>query len=257
MTGEFTGTGDPARSMAPLWPAEESSTQRAAPGSNQRHTVAQIVGAAIELADARGITSLSMRKVSQQLGVGTMSIYTYIPAKAELLDSMLDTVYGEAASNLVDGGWRDRLEQVARENWALYQRHPWLLQVATGRPPLGPNLIAKYELELSAVDGIGLNDVEMDSVITLVNGFVHGAARGAAEATAIADQTGVTDEQWWAAIAPYLVKAFDATTFPLASRVGAAAGEQHGAEYDFGHAFEFGLARLLDGIEVFISRRAN
>lgn len=254
MTADFSGTGDPARSMALLWPTGQSPAQRAGPGPRQGITVAQIVTAAIELADTEGITALSMRKVAGRLGVGTMSLYTYIPAKAELLDCMLDTVYGEASSAVVEGGWRDRLDHVARENWTLYQRHPWLLHVATGRPPLGPNLIAKYERELAVIDGIGLSDVEMDSVITLVNGFVHGAARGAAEATAVAVRTGLTDEQWWAAIGPHLDRVFDASTYPLAARVGAAAGAQYGAAYDFEHAFEFGLARLLDGIEVFIGK---
>ncbi|MFC7716310.1 TetR/AcrR family transcriptional regulator C-terminal domain-containing protein [Nonomuraea recticatena] len=120
-----------------------------------------------------------MRRVAEKLGVGTMSLYTYVPGKPELLDVMLDTVYGETARpEDVPGGWRGRLEQIARENWALYLRHPWLLQVATSRPVLGPHTTAKYEYELRAIDGIGLSDVEMDSVITLVTGFVHGAARG-------------------------------------------------------------------------------
>lgn len=254
MTRDFTGTGDPARSMGLLWPSIEPPS-RSGPGPRQRHTVAEVVQAAVELADSEGIASLSMRKVAHRLGVATMSLYTYLPGKAELLDVMLDAVYAETGSTIEGGGWRDRLERVARDNWALYQRHPWLLQVATGRPPLGPNLIAKYERELAAVDGVGLNDVEMDSVITLVNGFVHGAARGAAEATAVAARTGLTDEQWWAAVAPYLDRVTDASSYPLASRVGSAAGKQHGAAYDFEHAFEFGLARVLDGIEVFISCR--
>lgn len=120
--------------------------------------------------------------------------------------------------------------------------------------PLGPNVIARDERELAAIDGVGLNDVEMDSVITLVNGFVHGAARGAADASAVVAQTGLTDARWWAAMAPYLDNVFDPAAFPLASRVGAAAGEQHGGAYDFEHAFEFGLVRLLDGVEALINR---
>lgn len=253
MTGEFSGTGDPARSMALLW-SDSQPPARRGPGPEPSQTVAQIARTAIELADTEGLGAVSMRRIAQLRGVGTMSLYTYVPAKAELLDVMLDTVYGEAVTSVDGPGWRGRLDQVARDNWALYRRHPWLLQVATGRPPMGPNLIAKYERELSAVDGVGLDDVEMDSVITLVNGFVHGAARGAAEARAAVVRTGLTDAQWWAAMAPYLDKVFDPVAYPLASRVGAAAGEEHGAAYDFEHAFEFGLARLLDGVAALIDR---
>ena len=253
MTGDFSGAGDPARSMALLWPDSEPRG-RPGPGPQPSRTVTEIVRTAIELADAEGLGAASMRRIAQRLGVGTMSIYTYVPAKAELLDAMLDTVYSEVGTTVDGSDWRARLERVARDNWALYRRHPWLLQVATGRPPMGPNLIAKYERELAAVDGVGLSDVEMDSVIMLVNGFVHGAARGAAEARAVAVETGVSDGQWWAAIAPYLDKVFDPSAYPVASRVGAAAGEEHGAAYDFEHAFEFGLARLLDGVAVLIER---
>lgn len=255
MTTEFSGAGDPARSMALLWRTSERVSRKGRPELN----VDRIVRAAIRIADAEGLPALSMRRVAEALGVGTMSLYTYVPGKAELVDVMLDTVYAEATRPPeVPGGWRARLELVARENWAMYRRHPWLLQVAaTSRPPLGPNLIAKYDYELRAVDGIGLTDVEMDSVVTLIGRFVHGAARGAMEAGQVARQTGVSDEQWWRATAPYLERVFDTRRFPVAVRVGAAAGEAHGGAYDAEHAFEFGLQRVLDGIEALVRRRSE
>ena len=257
MTTEYTGRGDPARSMALLWrtPERPSSGRGRKPGL----TVDRIVQAAIEVADADGLAALSMRRVAEHLGVGTMSLYTYVPAKAELLDVMLDTVFGETARpEGVDAGdgWRGRLELIARENWALYHRHPWLLHVAaTSRPPLGPNLIAKYDYELRALADIGLTDVEMDSALTVVLGYVHGIARGAVDASQAEASTGMTDEQWWRAHEPLLARAFDPERFPTASRVGAAVGEEFRSAYDPEHVFEFGLGRVLDGIEAFVSAR--
>ncbi|WP_405148410.1 TetR/AcrR family transcriptional regulator [Sphaerisporangium sp. NBC_01403] len=254
MTTEYTGAGDPARSLALLWRTREKSSRKGKPDLS----VDRIVRAAIEVADAQGLAALSMRRVAEHLGVGTMSLYTYVPGKAELLDLMLDLVYGEPARPaVVEGGWRVRLELIARERWALYQRHPWMLHVATSRPLLGPNAVAAYEYELGAVDGIGLTDVEMDSVVTLVSGYVHGAARGAVEAEQVEQRSGMTDEQWWWAHAPYLSKVMDARRFPLSARVGTAAGEAYGAAYDPGQAFEFGLARILDGIETLINTRTS
>src|SRR5690606_36837380 len=125
-----------------------------------RLTVPQIVRAAIELADADGMAALSMRRVADALGVAAMTLYSYVPGKAELLDLMLDAVSGETARPPITD-WRSALTQIAEENWALYHRHPWILQIVTYRPPLGPNIIAKYDYELSAVDGIGLSDVEI------------------------------------------------------------------------------------------------
>ncbi|MFI7451644.1 TetR/AcrR family transcriptional regulator [Nonomuraea sp. NPDC049714] len=284
MTVEYSGKGDPARSLALLWRTSERTSRKGKPDLS----VDRIVRAAIEVADADGLQALSMRRVAERLGVGTMSLYTYVPGKPELLDVMLDTVYGETAyagtghgemghagtgqgemghagtgqgetagPEEVPGGWRGRLEVIARENWRLYLRHPWLLQVAASRPVLGPNVTAKYDYELRAVDGIGLTDVEMDSVITLVTGFVHGTARGAVEAAQAESRTGLSDEQWWAAHAPFFSRIADVGRFPTAARVGQATGEALGAAYSAEHAFEFGLQRVLDGIEALVSGRAS
>ncbi|MFE0149822.1 TetR/AcrR family transcriptional regulator [Nonomuraea sp. NPDC059007] len=254
MTIEYTGKGDPARSLALLWRTSDRVSRKGKPDLS----VERIVRAAIEVADSDGLQALSMRRVAEKLGVGTMSLYTYVPGKPELLDVMLDTVYGEVERpEDPQGGWRERLSRIARENWRLYLRHPWLLQVATSRPVLGPNVTAKYDFELRALDGIGLTDVEMDAVLTLVNGFVHGTARGAVEAAQAESQTGMSDEQWWAAHAPFLARIGDAARFPTAARVGQAAGEALGGAYSAEHAFEFGLERVLDGVEALIGRRTT
>jgi hypothetical protein len=129
------------------------------------------------------------------------------------------------------------------------------LQVATSRPPLGPHLMAKYEYELSAVEGIGLSDVEMDAVVALVTGYVHGAVRGAIEAAQVIQRSGITDEEWWRAHEPLLDKIGDAAKFPLASRVGTSVGIEFSAPYDSDHGFEFGLARVLDGIAALLADR--
>lgn len=214
------------------------------------------MAAAIELADAEGLESVSMRRVAERLGVGTMSLYRHVPGKAELLDVMVDRVNGETERpGDVAGGWRGRLEQIARANRRLFERHPWLLEVFPGRPPLGPGIIAKYDYELRAVEGIGLTDVEMDSVLTLVLGYVHGAAVSLAETAQAPERTGQTDDEWWTALAPSLEKVFDPERYPVAARVGTAATEHYQGAYDPEHAFEFGLARVLDGVETFVDKR--
>jgi AcrR family transcriptional regulator len=249
MTTEYTGAGDPTRSMQLLW----STAAPPRRGPRPRFTVAEIVRAAIDLADAAGLETLSMRGVADALGVPVMTLYTYVPGKAELLDVMLDTVAGETARPPITS-WRPALETVARENWALCHRHPWMLHVAAYRPPLGPNIIAKYDYELSTMDGSGLSDVEIDSVLTLVLGYVQGAARASVEAQLAEARTGISDADWWAANAPLLEQAMDPARYPTATRIGAAAGEEYGAAYAPDHGFEFGLARILDGIEALIQR---
>ncbi|MEU4803740.1 TetR/AcrR family transcriptional regulator C-terminal domain-containing protein [Actinosynnema sp. NPDC023587] len=249
MTNGRGGGGDPARTLSVLW-------RTTSPNPRKDLGVDRIVAVAVALADAEGLGALSMRRVADELGVGTMSLYTYVPGKAELVDVMVDTVQGGTARpEVVPGGWRSRLTQVARENWALHLRHPWLLEVVANRAVLGPNVAAKYDYELRAVDGIGLTDVEMDAVLGLVLGHVRACARLAVEAARIEQRTGLTDEQWWRAAAPFLARVFDPERFPTAARVGAAAGEAHGSAYSGEHAFEFGLERVLDGVEALVVSR--
>src|SRR5919112_1054849 len=85
---EYSGSGDPQRSMELLWGLQ----QRPKRGPKPRLTVEQIVQAALGVADAEGLAALSMRRVADELGVAPMSLYTYVPSKAELIDVMLDAV---------------------------------------------------------------------------------------------------------------------------------------------------------------------
>jgi AcrR family transcriptional regulator len=250
--------------MALLWGRGRPSTR----GPRQGLSVEAVVKAAIELADQEGLDAVSMRRVAQRLDVGTMSLYTYVPAKAELLDLMLDSVYGGLAQALNEepaaaGDWRAGLEARARAGWGLYRSHPWMLQVATARSVLGPNELALYEVSLRVVADIGLTGREMVSVVTSVSMFVRGAAREAAEVTQAAAATGVTNDEWWLAREPLLSEMIDPDRFPTITAVEKAGGfeEPEGTvDYLLQFAiddFEFGLARLLDGIGAFIERRRS
>ena len=219
---------------------------------------------AVEVADADGLPALSMRRVATGLGAGAMSLYTYVPGKAELLDLMLDSVRGEALlPGGAPGGWRARLEWRARADWALYgPRHPWALYVSRARAVLGPHELAVFEETLHAVAGLDLSGREMLAVVSVLEGYVRGAAQGALEAGHAAQRTGLTDDQWWAAREPLLGRYFDPGRFPTVARVQREGGFDRppgGADYALQNAlddFEFGLQRVLDGVEAFVGRRA-
>ena len=256
MTTEYGGGGDPARSLPLLWRDQKRPTRGPRPGL----TVDRIVAAAIELADAEGLGALSMRRVAERLGVGTMSLYTYVPGKAELLDVMLDTVLAEVARPDGAGSWRAGLELRAREDWALFHRHPWMLQISPSRALLGPNETELFEATLRVVDGIGLGGREMVLVVSLVSDYTRGAADLAVGAAEAERRTGISDEQWWAAREPLFDKYFDPSRYPTVVSVAATgAFEQPAgdAAYTVAQAqrsFEFGLARVLDGIAAFIDK---
>ena len=244
MPAETPGT---ARSMALLWGTLDSSAARRRSALDP----GRIVAAAIALADAEGLPAVSMRRVAAEVGVPTMTLYGHLPGKGELVDLMLDAVLGELYPDeqaATSGNWRARVEAVARANWALLGRHPWSSPAATERPPAGPNAVRKYEIELRAVDGLGLSEVQMDLLVTLVNGFVRGSVG--------AGRDGAGDQPWRAATGPHAALVLDPVRFPTAARVGpVAAGQPQAAGPE--RSFEFGLERLLDGIGVLILNPAR
>jgi AcrR family transcriptional regulator len=89
------------------------------------------------LTDIEGLDAVTMRRVAHALGVAPMTLYTYVPSKAELLDLMLDAAYASMPKLDTSGQpWRQRLAAIAEENRGLFENHPWAATVSTIRPPL-------------------------------------------------------------------------------------------------------------------------
>jgi AcrR family transcriptional regulator len=256
---EHAGRGDPARTMALLWGASPAGTR----GPKQRLDVERIVAEAVKLADEAGLAALSMRRVADALGVGAMSLYTYVPGKAELLEVMVDRVIGEQPLPDPAGGWRAGLEGYAREGWALYRAHPWLLQVGTARTVLGPRVVALFDAALRVVADVGLEARQMVGVIGLVDDYVRGAARGLQDAVQATPGTGQSDDAWWESRREILDTLYDPARFPTLTAVGAAGAFEQtegGEPYTVQRAldaFGFGLERVLDGIEVLVASRSG
>lgn len=213
----------------------------------ERLTRQRILDTAVGIADAEGLAALSMRRVAAELGVTTMALYRHVPGKDELLLMMTDAVFG-GTTDAPRTGWRPRLEAAARTQWALYQRHPWLAQIMSfTRPLLSPRLMAHGEWAMRALDGLGLDPVTMVHVHTTVAAYVRGLAVNLeTEAEAVQD-SGISDEQWMEAHgAPALATA----DFPLLASVPP-------RSLDLDTLFEFGLQRLLDGVDVLIRSRSR
>ena len=254
MADDIAGRGDPIKTLQLMWGRVEAPKR----GPKSRVTVADLVRAAVSIADAEGIDAVSTRRVAEAVGISPMSFYTHIPDKAVLLDLMLDAVADPAegeAQAFAPADWRANVAFVAREYRAFYLRHPWVLQVATHRPVLGPNTMRAYEYFLAAFDGLGRSEVEMDMSVTMVANYVHGAVRDVARARMVKELTGMSDDEWWYRIQPFL-ETIDYTPYPVASRVGPVVGEIYGLG-DPDRAFEFGLERMLDGRAIMIEAAAR
>ncbi|MFD2767578.1 TetR/AcrR family transcriptional regulator [Micromonospora eburnea] len=247
-----TGSGEPSRTLALLWGEPSDTARRKGPARSL--TITQVVDAALALADEQGLTAVTIRAVAERVGVSTMSVYTYVPGKPELLDLMVDARYARMTRTPWAGQpWRERLTAVAEANRDLLTAHPWLTEVAAlSRPPLGPGVMAKYEHELAAFDDTGLSDVDIDAALTYLLGFVQSHCRSAHDAARATTDTAMSDADWWAANLPVLARAFDPHTYPRAVRIGSAAGEAQGSAWHAERAWTFGLARTLDGLATLI-----
>lgn len=251
MDPEFTNSGDPRRSLELLWGGQEPGRR----GPKQRLSTAEVVDAAIALADAAGIAALSMRKVAEAVGVSPMSLYTYVPSKAELVDLMFDRVLADTADPDGDlSGWREKMAFIARERWALSERHPWLLDLAMHRPPMGPNVLRKAQAMLAALDGMGLGPEDMGLAAETLQDYITGALRSAREARESERSSGLSDAQWFAIVGPVLEKHLDPQNYRAIRRIAEARRRQTRSPSERTARFEFGLERVLDGLDAFIRR---
>jgi AcrR family transcriptional regulator len=247
---------DPDPVLRLLWrhvtPVEEQPPRR---GPRQRIAVDDLVDAGIALADEQGLAALSMRALAGRLGVGAMSLYTYVATRDDLVCLMVDQVTGRRPLPPHSGALRADLTRVAEVQLADFREHPWLLDVTGVRPWLGPHVADRYEWQLAAVEGIGLDDIEMDQTLTLVLGFATTVARSEHAVRRTAESTGLSDLEWWEANAGTLGEVMGHRDYPLAGRVGQAAGEAYQAGTDPGLELSFGLARILDGVEAYLAGR--
>ena len=244
---------DVDRTLGLLW-RRTLGTPQGSRGPKQRVSVDEVVRAAIEVADEEGLPAFSMRKVADRLGLKLMSIYTYVPGRAELIGLMIDEVAGEQPLPPHEGSLRQRLAGVARQLWKEFHRHPWLLQVEDSRPWIGPNLSDRYEWQLAAIEGAGFTDLEMDQVVTLVANFAAGSARASVDARRTVRQSGMSDAAWWEINAPVLERVMPRDAYPISGRVGQVAGQEYNAVGDPERSFRFGLDCILDGLEHLLDR---
>lgn len=215
-----TGAGDPKRSMELLWRDFEPQPSR--PGPKPKLTVGQIVQAAIRVADREG-SCFNMRSVAAELGVGTMTLYRYIPGKAELIDLMVDSA-GETDEDTTETealDWRSILEKLAEHSLEFYRQHPWMLEINQRRPILGPGGLGGIDFALAAFDDHDITDKEAILIVNSVWNIVTGTALAYLTGDTPAELGGpmTTEEEWWAMQEPYLVRAVESGRFPRLARI--------------------------------------
>ncbi|UUV29684.1 TetR/AcrR family transcriptional regulator [Amycolatopsis roodepoortensis] len=252
----YAAQGDPRRSMALLWRTESPDAER--PGPKPGLSVELIVETAIAIADAEGMTGLSMRAVGDRLGRTAMALYTYVPSKSELVDLMYDTALAELSATYDDDGWRADAARWAEDLWDFYLRHPWVLQVSQARPVLGPNEYVVLEALVKILRRTGLRPTALRRLVSALYSCVREPARTASEARLAEKATGQSDEEWWYArsahlkeVSPDFAERFPTLTWMESEHAFRMEDETVSyLEQEAREAFEFSLRVILDGIEV-------
>ena len=221
-----------------LW----SSPTRPRRGPRPRVSLDEIVATGVRIADAEGLDAASMQRVADELGLTKMALYRYVPGRAELVELMIDSAMGTAPTAL-DGPWRGRLEAWASAMRDVFSAHRWLLVAAVGPRPFGPNELGWSEAGLGAIAGLPLSAAEQLDTLAVIGAQVRGLVAQAVE--------NEVEARLGAALSETL--AAHAGTYPRAAAAFGAVGAAEDGERE--RAPEFGLERLLDGIEAFIARR--
>lgn len=209
----------------------------------------RVVRTAIAIADAEGLTGLSMRRLAGELGIPTMSVYRHVADKEELVLLMMDEVMGgtppPALSPATDG-WRACLEALARVQWQMYRRHAWLAQaISFSRPLPAPNAMAHTEWAMAALDAGGFEPAVQLSAAATVANYVRGTAVNLEEEQQAVQETGMTDEDWFGTQHERVAAVLAGGRLPMMTR--ALVGLD--VEFSLDILLEFGLQRLLDGLE--------
>ena len=240
------GTPEGRAMIELLWSPPSPSAR----GPKQRLSLGQVVDAAMALADTEGVDKLTMRALALTLGVGAMSLYTYVPGRDELFELMIDRAWASRGKPDPALPWRDQVEFHARQAWAMYERYPWLVRSNLWRMPLGPNVLDIEEDLYRAVRLTGLPPREIVRVKGLVESHVFGVARGKITDTSVSANTGISQDAYWESRSSFWETYYSAERFPTMTYIWERGGFDNGVDDDF----EFGLGILLDGVELLVNR---
>jgi len=202
----------------------------------------RVATAALELADADGLEALSMRTLADRLGVGTMTLYGYYRNKDELLDAVVDAAMedGEGGAPPLEGDWREQLRGLVLKARRNLLQHPSLVELRVRRPVLRPEALRFSETALGILRGAGLDVREATAAFRLLFTYTFGfAALSPAEST---------EEDRRAALAA--LAALPPNEYPALTEAREEASMAMGGE----EVFEYGLERILDGLEVRLGR---
>ena len=202
----------------------------------------RIASAGLELADREGIDALSMRRLADELGAGTMTLYGHFRDKRELLDAVIDAAVAEHELPRLAGPWREQVRQLVAYSRERFADHPSVVEIWARQPVLGAAGLRWVEAGLQVLEDAGFEAEDAVKAFRLVVNYTYGFALFSAPRSRAA-----TRESTRATLA-----ALPAESYPRLSQAADAFAAAMGSE----EAFAYGLERILDGLEASLAGRA-
>ncbi|WNI31798.1 TetR/AcrR family transcriptional regulator [Streptomyces sp. ITFR-6] len=224
-----------------LWQRLEQ--QAAAPRASL--TLERIGAVAVEIADAEGLAAVTMRRLATELGVAPMAAYRHVSGKDDLWALMSERVTAEMRIPDAVTEWREVLRTFGLLTRDMMLRHPWVGQLPTHLFALTPGRLAIAERQLSALDGLGLDEDSMMVAFRTVSAFAHGAGQSEVALREWTESAGWSSgDETRMGLAPQMKYLMDTGRYPTYRRYGLRATRKDDATW----AFERGLDCVLDGI---------
>jgi AcrR family transcriptional regulator len=213
---------------------------------------AQVVRAAIELLDEEGLAGLSMRKLADRLSAGATSIYWHVETKDDLLEYVIDEIYGEVDAPDADlAGWRSGAILLAHSLRATILRHPWLPEAISSRASIGPNAMSLSHRASALFRSAGFTGFDLDHAAAALFSYVIGAAGSQAAWLATVKASGKTVSEWANEVYTQALEAAKDDYPELMQRV--ADWKDVDLLQMQSASFSFGLECLLDGFTARLS----
>jgi len=200
-----------------------------------RLTREQVAAAALDLLDRDGLEALSMRRLAEQLSVGTMTLYGYFRSKDELLDAVIDAAVADREPHVFAGPWQEQIRILMQRSRRRLGRHPGLVKVRADRPVLRPEALRFAETGGTILRRAGFSRIDAARAFRLLFTYVFGYVSFSPDATA--EQAKRQSLAATAVLPPDEYPALRDTAGELAD---AMAGQE---------TFDFGLDRIIDGLE--------
>jgi len=208
----------------------------------------RVLRTAIALADERGASELTMRKLAKALGVEAMSLYNHVAHKTDLLDGMVDIVFSEIHAPAAGGDWKAELRKRAVSTREALNRHRWAIGQMEGRSHHGPNNLRLHEAVLGCLRSAGFPIPMTVHAMSVQDAYIYGFALQQS------DMTPETPEDFAAVAQQQMVDYADVLAgYPnLVEVVG---GYVAASGYDYETEFLFGLDVILDRLEQLLDQR--